>query len=205
MLMYCQPPAQQVALPAAELPLLPGSNPLILGTYQWTLARSPSLQQVVRELARADRKARYRLIPGLGDGYTFVVTPVNEEYEIDIEVPVLPWRQCGDALEPWIASSLFMVLEVVKNEKYRAHSRQNILTFLPGSVSASFIFQSKVKKELQASDPERLKDLPDGARIYHSHFAPTLLSDRKQRWLPTTLSPPEPAAPKRNPGPGSPE
>jgi hypothetical protein len=184
---YCQPPAQQVVEAATELPLAPGSDPLILDAYRWTLAHSPSLQQVVQQLARTDRKARFRLLPGLEKKYTFWITPTDQEYEIDVEVPVLGWRVCGDALEAWIASSLFLVLEVVKDEKYRVHGSREPMTFLRGSIAASFAFQNRVKEELEKADPGRLKDLPDGARIYAAQFDPRRWSSRRQRALPGGL------------------
>jgi len=180
----CSPPAHQVVQSAPELALLPGSDPVILGSYQWTLDHSPSLQQVVQELVRTDRKARYRFVPGLDNRYTFLVRPTAREYEIDIEVPMLAWRQCGDALEPWIASTLFLVLEVVKKEQYRTFADGNHLSFLKGSIAASFAFQRKVKDELEKADPVRLKDLPDGASIYASRFEPARWRNRQQRWLP---------------------
>jgi hypothetical protein len=152
--------------------------------YQWTLEHSPSLQQVVQELVHSDRKARYRLVPGLDDRYTFLVRPTAREYEIDVEIPILAWRQCGDALEPWIASTLFLVLEVTKKEQYRTFADENHLAFLKGSIAASFAFQRKVKDELVKADPMRLKDLPDGARIYASRFEPARWRSRQQRWLP---------------------
>lgn len=187
MSLHCQPPVQQVVETATELPLAPGSDPLILDAYRWTLAHSPSLQQVVQQLVGADRKARYRLLPGLDPQYTFLITPTNQEYEIDVRVPVLGWRVCGDALEAWIASTLFLVLEVVKDEKYRAHGGKEPMTFLRGSIAASFAFQNRVKQELEKADPGRLKDLPDGARIYATQFVPDRWRSRKQRALPGGL------------------
>lgn len=187
MSLHCQPPVQQVVETVTELPLAAGSDPVILDAYRWALAHSPSLQQVVQQLAGADRKARYRLLPGLDPQYTLLITPTNQEYEIDVRVPVMGWRVCGDALEAWIASTLFLVLEVVKDEKYRTRGGKEPMAFLRGSIAASFAFQHRVKQELEKADPGRLKDLPDGARIYAAQFNPHRWSSRKQRALPGGL------------------
>lgn len=181
-LICCLPPPIQAPNPVPELPLQPGSDPLILGAYRWTVTHSASLQGVVRQLAAADRKARYRLLPGLGDRFSFTIAARDGEYQIDIEVPILAWTRCGDALEPWIASSLFLVLEVVSREKYRADPDPHRYFFTKSSIRASFAFQREVRKELQAMDPVRLKDLPDGAVIYDSGFqAPASLRERPWR------------------------
>lgn len=164
------PPSLEAAQARAELPLVPGSDPLILSAYRWTVAHSASLQGVVRQLAAADRKARFRLVPGLGTRYGFLISPTQGEYQIDIEVPILAWSRCGDALEPWIASSLFLAWEVIRKEQYRAGSTPYHYYFIKDSIRASFAFQRLVRKELLAADPVRLKDLPDGALIYESGF-----------------------------------
>jgi len=168
-----QPPPLQAVQAVAELPLLPGSDPLLFGTYQWTLAHSPSLRQVVWQLAHAERKARYRLVPGLGRNYGRLVVVVTEaDYEIDIQVPVLPWNRCGDALEPWIASALYLALETASRGRLKEAGDAHHLHFLDETVQAAFDFQAQVRKELAAADPERLKDLPDGARLYRLGFRP---------------------------------
>ena len=188
-LIYCQPPPQQAPHSVVELPLLPGSDPLILGVYQWTVAHSLSLQEVVRQLAAADLKARYRLIPGLSGRYGSTIYATSDGYQIDVEVPILAWSQCGDALEPWVASSLFLALEVVSKERYRVNSNPHIYSFIQGSIHASFIFQNRVRKELLITDSVRLKDLPDGASIYESGFRPTSTTQGKpsRRSLPNGL------------------
>lgn len=154
----------------AELPLGPGSDPLILDVYQWTVAHSASLQRVVQQLAAADRKARYRLLPGLGDRFSFTIAAAEGESQITLEVPVLAWAKCGDPLEPWIASSLFLALEVISKENHRANPDPHRYDFLRSSIRASFAFQRAVRKELQAADPVRLKDLPDDLVLYESGF-----------------------------------
>lgn len=187
MLMHYQPPVQQTTNPTTELPLFPGSDPEILAAYEWTLAHSPSLQQVVHQLANSDQKARYRLIPGYGTRYNMVVTPINGEYIISIEVPILAWEHCEDALEPWIASALFVALEVINKEKYLERAKGKSHSILTSAINASFIFQRKVKIELALADPKRLKDLPDGARIYESGFRPTRFRFQNKKRLPGTL------------------
>ncbi|WP_306591161.1 hypothetical protein [Geothrix sp. 21YS21S-4] len=183
-----QPPPQPPALigpeSVVELPMYPGSDPMILATYRWVLAHSPSLREVVRRLARADKKARFRLVPGLGDRYDFLITPTPVDYEIEIQVPILGWTRCEDALEPWIASSLFLALEVVEKERYRDRSARGYLAFLDGSLHGSFVFQRKVRQELQAVEAERLKDLPDGPGLYRSGFRPSPQWNRQRRALP---------------------
>ncbi len=181
MLPYCQPPAQQATAAMPELPLLPDSDPMLLGAYQWTVAHSPSLQAVVRQLATTDKKAHYRLVPGLDAKFSLTVSPTQDGYEINVEVPVLAWSQCGDAVEPWIASALFLMLEAISKEKYREQSGSKSYALLRESVSASFAFQNRVKKELVAADPERLRDLPDGRALYESRFRPRSSASPSER------------------------
>lgn len=165
------PPAEVYSM--AELPLLPGSDPLLLDVYRWTLAHSPSLQQVVRHLAKAERKARYRLVPGLDVTYgRLLIITADDEYQIDIQVPVLPWRRCGDALEPWIATALFLAMETATTGDVRETRHPHQLRFIKKTELAAFAFQAKVKKELMDYDPGRLKDLPDGSLLYQRGFPP---------------------------------
>ncbi len=176
------PPAQvpvQASVPApasrasADLPLLPGSDPRVLGAYRWTLAHSPSLRQLVRQLAAAERKARYRLVPGLEPNYgRLLVLPTASEYEVDVQVPILAWNRCGDALEPWIASALYLALETAAKGKFRATRDEHRLLFLKETMQGAFAFQAQVRRELALADPVRLKDLPDGKKLYDSGFAP---------------------------------
>jgi hypothetical protein len=169
------PPSVQAPQAAPELPLLPGSDPLIFGTFQWAVAHSPSLQQLVRQLAAADRKARYRLVPGLDQNYGRLrIQAIEDTYDIDIEVPILAWRRCGDGLEPWIASALFLAMETASKGKYRETSDPQHLHFVNETKNAAFAFQAKVRKELAASDPERLKGLPDGEVLFRFAFLPGL-------------------------------
>jgi hypothetical protein len=194
-----QPPPEPLAQVAPqalpELPLLPGSDPAILATYRWTLAHSSTLQDVVRRLAKADRKARFRLVPGFEERYDFLIVPTQEEYEIDIRVPILGWTRCEDALEPWIASALFLAVEIVEKERYRDRKATRELAFLKGSIQASFTFQRKVREELQAADPERLKNLREGSGIYVSRFAPSIFGARQRRALPAGIQAPAEFAP----------
>lgn len=185
-----EPPALAAPQALSELPLLPGSDPAILATYRWTLAHSSTLQEVVRRLAKADRKARFRLVPGFEERYDILVVPTQEEYEIDIRVPILGWTRCEDALEPWIASSLFLAVEIVEKERYRHRKVAREVAFLKGSIQASFTFQRKVREELQAADPERLKNLRDGSGIYLSRFAPSIFGARQRRALPAGIPAP---------------
>ena len=191
------PPQAPVVLPSTtlvtseELPLLPGSDPMILGVYQWTVAHSPSLQQVVRQLARAERKARYRLMPGLDLNYgRLVVEATGEAYDIDIQVAVLPWRRCGDALEPWIATAVFLALEAASKGDLQVTHDSHRLTFLNQTRAAAFAFQAKVRKELVMADPLRLKGLPDGLVIFQRGFPSSFnaSSPPRQRALPGSES-----------------
>lgn len=146
---------------------------MILGTYRWTLARSPSLQQVVLRLASAEPKAKYRLVPGLDQNYgSLVIKATGEGYEVDVRVPILAWSRCGDALEPWIASALFLAMETASKGKLKETDDPNHLRFLRDTMQAAFDFQAKVRSELVAADPLRLKDLPDGASLYRSGYRP---------------------------------
>lgn len=198
-LIHSPPPPVQAPNPVADLPLLPGSDALILGVYQWTVAHSVSLQGVVRQLAAADGKARYRLLPGLGARFEFTVSAADGEYQVDIEVPILAWTRCQDALEPWIASSLFLALEVISKEKYRGNPNPHQYVFLPSSIRASFVFQSQVRRELQAIDPLRLKDLPDGARLYNLGFPPSSSLQEGPSRRPLPMRPPLEPKPDLNP------
>ncbi|WP_285724091.1 hypothetical protein [Geothrix rubra] len=155
----------------------------------------------MRQLAAADGKARYRLLPGLGARFEFTVSAADGEYQVNIEVPILAWTRCHDALEPWIASSLFLALEVISKEKYRGNPNPHQYVFLPSSIRASFDFQSQVRRELQAIDPLRLKDLPDGARLYNLGFPPTsaLQEGSSRRPLPSGLRPPPEPKPDLDP------
>jgi hypothetical protein len=153
--------------------MLPGSDSMIFGTYQWALAHSPSLQALLRQLAVADKKARYRLVPGLDPNYgSLLVHPTDEMYDIDIRVSILAWRRCGDALEPWIASALFLALETASKGNCRETSNPQHLHFVSETRKGAFAFQAKVRQELAASDPERLKDLPDGLLLHSYGFKP---------------------------------
>lgn len=170
-----KPPPLPPLPPGVGLPMLPGSDPLILSTYTWTLAHSPSLQDLVRKLILAERKARYRLVPGLEQRYGRLVVLVTEqEYEIDIQVPILAWNRCGDALEPWIASALYLAYESASKGKLEETANPNAFHFLDETMQAAFAFQEVVRRELVAADPERLKDLPNGERVYRSGFLPVL-------------------------------
>lgn len=192
-LIYYQSPPPQASNSVSELPLLPGSDPLVLGAYRWTVVHSVSLQEVVRQLAAADTKARFRLLAGLSEKYDFTIFTTNDGYQIDIAVPVLAWTRCGDALEPWIASSLFLALEVVRKEKYRSNPDSNQHSFLQESIWDSFKFQGRVRKELLISDPVRLKDLPDGSSLYKSRFRPASASSGppSRRPLPSDVHQPD--------------
>jgi len=188
MLMCYQPPVQQAKNLTPELPMFPGSDPEILAAYEWTLAHSPSLQQVVRKLANSDKKARYRLISGgLATRYNMTVTAIDEGYVITIVVPVLGWMRCEDALEPWIASALFVALEVINKENYIERTRWKSHSILTKSVNASFVFQQKVRDEIIAADPERLKNLPDGVLLYRWGFPPTHMQFQNKKQLPRTI------------------
>jgi hypothetical protein len=165
-------PAPPPAAKAGGLPLAPGSDPQILRVTRWTLAHSPSLQALVQRLAAADRKARYRLAPGLDAHYgRLLVQATDEEYEVEIQVPILPWSRCGDALEPWIASALYLALETATQGKFQETGDENRLRFLRETRNAAFTFQALVRRELVLADPERLKDLPNGEALYDSAFA----------------------------------
>lgn len=195
------PPPPPAVIHSIELPLLPGSDPQVLAAYRWAVAHSPSLREVVRRLALSDRKASYRLLPGFS---TFIlqVAPRGNGYEVEVEVPILAWTHCGDALEAWVASALFIALEVIDREQYRAAPRQIRLAILDASVRSAFPFQRQVKRELQAADPERLKDLPDGWTLYQSHFTPPHSERPARRPLPPSAAPQPPAA-EDPPPPGS--
>ncbi len=190
MLTAHQPSTYQAADSTAILPLLPGSDPLVLVTYQWAVAHSSSLGQLVRLLATVEPRARYRLMPGMDPNYgRLIVHPTKDGYEIDIEVSTLAWSRCGDALEPWIASALFLAFETASKGRFGVTDDSHHLRFLNESMQAAFEFQAKVRKELVASDPERLKDLPDGAQLYRSGFRPRRVSNGvpERRALPSGL------------------
>lgn len=190
MLLYVQPPPPAAVYSSEELPLLPGSDPLILAAYQWTVAHSPSLQQVVRQLTKVERKARYRLTPGLDLNYgRLLVSTTEEEYHIDIQVPILPWRRSGDALEPWIASALFLALEIASKGEFRDTHDPDKYRFFKKTRFAAFAFQAKVRQEIFAFDPDRLRDMPDGSILFQQGFPATSRTTKglKQRPLPDGL------------------
>lgn len=171
MFIHLAPPNLVAPEPLPELPLLPGSDPQILGTYKWTVAHSPSLQVVVRELVRAERKARYRLCVGLDASYgRLLVRPTKEEYHIDIQVPILAWARCEDALEPWIAMSLYLARTIATEGALSKGSDPYSLGFPKKTKSAAFEFQKIIRNEIVISDPVRLKDLPDGLALFESGF-----------------------------------
>lgn len=199
MLPHGLPPPPPVVVQSTELPLLPGSDPQLLAAFRWAVAHSPSLREVVRRLALSDRKASYRLLPGFGR-FVMQIRPNPDGYDVDVEVPILAWARCGDALEAWVASALFIALEVIDREKYRPG--QTWLYILDSSVRSAFPFQRQVKRELQAADPERLKDLPDGWTLYQSHFTPPHSERPARRPLPPSAVPQPPAA-EDPPPPGS--
>jgi len=173
MLPHVPPPPSEILVAPAAVPLLPGSDPLMLGTYRWTLAHSPSLQKVVRQLAAAERKARYRLVPGLNPNFGGLLVRVTPEaYEIDLQVSMLAWSHSGDALEPWVATTLFLALEAASKGKLKETGDPQHLHFLDATKQAAFAFQDQVRKELALADPERLKDLPNGARLFELGFRP---------------------------------
>lgn len=173
MLTYPPLPPPQAVQPAAELPLLPGSDPIIIGAFQWALAHSPSLQQVVRQLPGADRKARYRLVPGMAHNYGELrIRPLEDIYDIDIVVPILAWTRCGDALEPWVASALFVALETASKGRYKETGDPQHLRFIGKTREEAFAFQAKVREELASADPVRMTDLPDGQVIFRYGFKP---------------------------------
>lgn len=169
------PPAPPQALQVlTEMPLLPGSDPMLLGAFQWAFKHSPSLSQLVQRLVLAERKARYRFVPGLDSNFgRLVVEPTRDGYDIDIEVPIIAWNRCGDALEPWIASSLLLAFETASKGRLLETRDPKHFQFLRETMEAAFAFQAKVRKELVAADPERLKDLPDGQRLYESGYRPS--------------------------------
>lgn len=178
------PPTPGLQAPAAaNLPLLPGSDPLILGTYTWALAHSPSLRELVGRLGAAERKAVYRLVPGLDANLgRLLVRPTEAVYEIDVQVPVLAWHRCGDALEPWIATALFLALEAAGGGRYRETRDPHHLVFSPDALRAAFVFQAQVRRELAAADPVRLADLPDGRHLFEAGFPPAATAQgRPQR------------------------
>ncbi|HJV47808.1 MAG TPA: hypothetical protein VJ549_00905 [Geothrix sp.] len=171
MLIYFPPFVFEAPTPTAELPLLPGSDPMILETYKWTLAHSPSLQELVKKLALADRKAKYRLCPGLEPNYgKIVIHPTAEDYHIDIQVPTTPWARYGDALEPWIASALFLACEIAVHGAIRDATDSYCLVFYKKSEKAAFAFQKEVRKEIEHADPVRLQNLGTGLELFHTSF-----------------------------------
>ncbi|NWJ42270.1 MAG: hypothetical protein HXX12_15005 [Geothrix sp.] len=179
------PPPTQVVQLTPDLPLLPGSDPMILGAYQWALAHSPSLQQVVSQLPGADRKARYRLVPGLDPDYgSLLVGAPGDIYEIDIRVTTLPWIRCGDAIEPWIASAIYLALETATNGRWRETGDKQKLRFTHETRQGAFALQAKVRTELMAADPERLKDLPDGELLFRYGFQPGVYPPSHSRRMP---------------------
>ncbi|MBK9796638.1 MAG: hypothetical protein IPP58_09080 [Holophagaceae bacterium] len=167
------PPPVQIVQALAEMPLLPGSDPMLLGTFQWALAHSPSLREVVRLLPAADRKARYRLVPALDANYGNLRIRATEDlYHIDIGVAVLGWSRCGDALEPWVAIALFLALETARHGKVRETGDPDHLRFARETRAAAFAFQARVRQELALADPVRMKALPDGELLCSHAFRP---------------------------------
>lgn len=175
MLPHLPPPPAHVLQVQADLPLLPGSDPIILSAFRWTLAHSASLRDLLPKIASAEPRARYRLLPGFEQNYgKLIVHPTADAYDVDVLVPILPWRQCGDALEPWIAGALYLAWYAAGDGHLRGTTSRDHLAFLPRTRKAAFAFQAQVRKELVAADPERLKDLPDALELYLTGFRPPL-------------------------------
>ncbi|MCE1203130.1 MAG: hypothetical protein LWW79_00765 [Holophagaceae bacterium] len=167
------PPPAQITLAQVEMPLLPGSDPVILAAFHWTLLHSPSLRGVVSQLPAADRKARYRLVPDLDSNYGYLrIQATGDLYHIDIGVSFLGWSRCGDALEPWVATALFLALQTARHGKVRETGNPQALRFIRETQAEAFAFQAKVREELAAADPVRMKDLPDGELLYKHAFKP---------------------------------
>jgi hypothetical protein len=73
---------------------------------------------------------------------------------------------------------------------FRQTRDPNRLQFLEKTRFEAFAFQAKVRKELMAADPERLKDLPDGSVLFRRGFPVTSRSGKvsTQRPLPIAVS-----------------
>ncbi|MBK7293766.1 MAG: hypothetical protein IPI84_08320 [Holophagaceae bacterium] len=179
------PPPVQIIQAQAEMPLLPGSDPVVLAVFQWALANSPSLREVVRQLPAADRKARYRLVPDLDANYgNLRIQATGDLYHIDIGVSFLGWSRCGDALEPWVATALFLALETARHGRVRETGNPQALRFVWETKAEAFAFQAKVREELAAADPVRMRDLPDGELLYKHAFRPGVYPPAASKEIP---------------------
>jgi len=191
------PPPVPITQAQVEMPLLPGSDPVILAVFHWALVHSPSLREVVRRLPAADRKARYRLVPDLDANYgNLRIQATGALYHIDIGVSFLGWSRCGDALEPWVATALFLALETAQHGNVRETGNPQALRFILETKADAFAFQARVREELAAADPVRMKNLPDGELLYKNAFRPGVYPPAGSKDLPRFSQ-----TPKRRPLP----
>jgi len=171
------PPVPNAAL--TELAWFGESDPMLMDLFRWLLARLPSLQKVVIELVKAEPKALFRLMPDFEVRYgRMTLAKTATHYEITLLVPVLPWTRAHDALEPWVASTVFLALGAARRGGVRGTRDPQTYRWDPQAEQQAFAFQAQVRAELRSLDPSRYGDLPDGQKLYQKGF-PTLQQPRR--------------------------
>lgn len=171
MLLQLPPPPAEVLQARPEASFFAGSDPLLLGVLRWTLGHSPSLAKVVDRLLLAEPKARYRLTQGLDKNYGRLLVAADAEFiRVEIQVPMLPWVRCGDAVEPWLATAISLALATAERGDLRGTPDPNRFKFLAPTKNAAFALQKQVRKELEATDPVRFKNMPYGWTLYETGF-----------------------------------
>ncbi|NTV74669.1 MAG: hypothetical protein HGA66_10735 [Holophaga sp.] len=191
MLLQPPPPPAEVLQVRPEWPVFAGSDPLLLGVLGWTLDHSPTLARVFDRLLKAEPKARYRLTQGFDKNYGRLVVRSDDEFiHVEIQVPMLAWKRCGDAVEPWLATAIFLAATTAERGDLRGTPNPDHFKFLSVTRNAAFALQKEVRKELEAADPVRFKDMPYGWTLYVNGFRaePGRTRPSQQRPLPPGLN-----------------
>jgi hypothetical protein len=181
MLLFLPPAIQESQPGMPQLPWFGDSDPRLMRVYEWTLAHSETLRRVVAKLPRAEPKARFRLQPGGEVSYgKLLVQRTKDTYDLTLVVPVKAWQVCGDALEPWVASTFFLALECAERGEVNSTRSPRHYTVSNQTGNRLFAFQSRVRFELAREDSVRLGGIPDSGRaLFESRFSgkPATLSD----------------------------
>lgn len=157
---------------------------MLMDSFQWMLSRLPGFQKVVIELANAEPKAYYRLVPDLKVSYgRMTLAKTSTHYEITLLVPVLPWSRSHDALEPWVASTVFLALDAARRGGVLSTRDPQTYHWDTEVQQHTFAFQTQIRAELRILDPNLYGDLPDGLKLFKKGF-PSLQQPRRP--LPTS-------------------
>jgi len=174
--MISDPPAiveNETMTPALKqdgIPFLKESDPILIQTYRWLLSKSTLMKDLVEELAKAEPKACYMLAVTHENKYQIRVSERGDGYRVTLLVPVTYWAHCGDALEPWVAGTVFLMHAIAAKGHWRLIQRPDYYSFMQNDIDRSFAFQRKIREEIVPMDPVRLVDLPNGEALYRDAF-----------------------------------